>query len=83
MLKKSKNAQQDNDGWVLLGSPSRTNPPELPVPETTTRKASCKAKKGAHALIFFPPRQKECCILEVSHMLISSKESVGPGRLHR
>ena len=52
MLKNSKDAQQDSDGWVLLGSPSRTNPPELPVPGTT-RKASYKAKKGTHALIFF------------------------------
>lgn len=33
--------------WMgTLGSPSRTEPPEMPVPGTAARKASCEAKKG-------------------------------------
>lgn len=83
MLKNSKDAQQDSDGWVLLGSPSRTNPPELPVPGTTTRKASYKAKKGTHALIFFSAKAEGMLHFGIFTRVVSSKESVGPGRLHR
>ena len=83
MLKNSKDAQQDSDGWVLLGSPSRTNPPELPVPGTTTRKASYKAKKGTHALIIFSAKAEGMLHFGIFTRVVSSKESVGPGRLHR
>ena len=51
-----------------LGSPSRTEPPEMPVPGTAARKASCEAKKGGHTLSYFPPGQKGRYILEVSHI---------------
>ena len=70
----------DGYSWGLQAGPTHLN---CQCQEQQQGKPATRQRKGLMLSYFFPPRQKGCWILEFSHVLISSKESVGPGRLHR